>query len=108
MVDTPLRVIVPLLTPIMHGDEMLSELELSEPDLGAMMKLDEATGDTAQTLYTICAFTGLPPSVIRQLKLRDIRTVGDAATKMMGEGSRETGARRQPGLRTVTTGRQAS
>ena len=111
MSDQPprvLRIVVPLVAPITHGDEVLTELELTEPDLGDMMKLDEATGDMTETLYTICACAKLPPSVIKQLKLRDVKTIGEAAAKMLGEASLATGGRQRRGSPISLAGRRAS
>jgi hypothetical protein len=35
MPGNTLRVLIPLLVPIRHGSELLTEVELTEPDLGA-------------------------------------------------------------------------
>jgi hypothetical protein len=108
MASEPIRVVVPLLSPIMHGDEVLTELELTEPELGDMMKLDEAAGDMSQTLYTICACAKLPPSVIKQLKLRDVKTIGEAAARMLGEASPATGGKQRRGSPISSIGRLVS
>jgi hypothetical protein len=108
MPGNTLRVLIPLLVPIRHGSELLTEVELTEPDLGAMMKLDEATGEMGQTLYTICACTNLPPSVIKQLKLRDVKVIGEAASKLLGEASPGTGEMQPLGSLTIFPGNQAS
>ena len=104
----PISVTIPLKVAIVHGDETLTELTLTEPSLGSLMELDKATGDMAQVLGTIVACTQLPPSVVRQLRARDMRTIGEAATKLLGESGSADGESPPVGLRIPSIGRLAS
>ena len=104
---TALSFTIQLETPIEHGDEVLTELVLVEPDVGGLMKVDDASGEMGQTLAMIVACTDLPPSVIKQIKLRDLRKINEAMPKLSGE-SQASGARRQRGSPIPFTGRQVS
>jgi hypothetical protein len=104
----PVKVTITLNVPITHGDDVLTELELTEPTAEGLMAMDRAQGDMERTIATICACTALPPSVIKQLRARDLRQIGEKVADLMGEEPLETGARPSPGLRTIFTGRQAS
>jgi hypothetical protein len=99
---------VRLITPIFHGDEEITVLELHEPTIGDLQKTDTTDGQVETVILTICACTGLPPSVIRTLKIRDLKAVEAAVVKMMGEESPPTGGRRQRGSPIPFTGRRAS
>ena len=104
----PNTVTVPLAVPLIHGDDVLTELVLTEPDLGGLQGMDHAAGDVGQTIAMIIACTQLPPSVIKQLRVRDLKSVAEAAAKLMGEESSPTGARQRRGSPIPFTGRQAS
>ena len=108
MPSNDLSVTIALQVPIVHGDDVLTELTLVEPSVGDLISLDDATGDIQRSMLTIVACTGLPPSVIKQIKLRDLQTIGEAAQKMMGEASRATGAKQSRGSLTSITGRRQS
>jgi Phage tail assembly chaperone proteins, E, or 41 or 14 len=99
-------IVVPLRKPILHGDEVITEIILREPSLGDLMALDDAKGDMSEVLWTIVACTGLPPSVVKQLKARDVAKVGEAAGGLMGEDAPPTGGKPVRGLRINSTGRR--
>ena len=103
-----LTVTVTLNVPITHGDEVLTELQLVEPDLGSLMTMDAADGNVGGMIALIVACTQLPPSVIKQLRSRDIKKCSEAAEKLMGEDAPAIGARRPRGLPIRSIGRQAS
>ena len=103
--DGILRLKVPLFVPIKHGDEQITELELIEPTFESMQRLDRAQGDIERGILTICACTGLPPSVIRQLRARDMKRVGEEAAKLLGEEDSGTGEKPAPGSPISSTGR---
>jgi integrase len=87
----PLKITVPLAVPIKHGDEILTELVLTEPTFEEMEKIGRASANDMGRL-TLMAVTGLPPSVIRQLRGRDIKTINDLVPQLLGEdGSPPTG-----------------
>jgi hypothetical protein len=104
----PLKLTVKLNVPIDNGGEMLDELELVEPTFEALQTIDRARGDVERSILTICACTGLPPSVIRQLRARDMRAVSEEAVKLMGEESPEIGGNSGLGLPIISTGRRAN
>jgi hypothetical protein len=104
----PLQFTIALDVPIKHGDEVLTELELTEPTVEALMMIDKAQGDIERGVMTICAVTGLPPSVIKQLRLRDMKKVSEKALAFVGEDTSETGNGLLPGLRIGSTGRRAN
>jgi hypothetical protein len=104
----PLRISVPLHVPINHGGEMLPEIELEEPTFDSLQALDRAGGDIERGILTICACSGLPPSVIRQLRARDMKRVGEECAKLLGEDAPETGENSAPGSRTIFTGPRPS
>jgi hypothetical protein len=104
----PVEVRITLNVPITHGDDVLTELVLTEPNGEGLMQMDRANGDMERTIMTICACTSLPPSVIKQLRARDLRQIGEKVAELMGEESPETGEKPLPGLRTIFTGRPAS
>jgi hypothetical protein len=106
--DEPLRIKVPLFVPVHHGDEELREIELIEPTFEALQTLDRAHGDMERGILTICACTGLPPSVVRQLRARDLKRVGEEAQKLLGEESPETGGNSGLGLPITSIGRRAN
>ena len=104
----PVKITIQLNVPITHGDDVLTELELTEPSAEGLMQMDRANGDMERTIMTICACTALPPSVIKQLRARDLRQIGDKVAELMGEESPETGERRSPGSPIISIGRRAS
>lgn len=104
----PWREVVPLREPITHGDDILYELELHEPDLDGMMQMDKVEGQFSIALHTIMICTGLPPSVVKQIKYRDVVDLLTASEKILGEPFRATGGKRRPGSPTSTTGRPQS
>ena len=71
--------------PIKHGEQTLTELTLRSPTIGELMMLDDAKGEVGKTIYTICACSGLPPSVISQLYVWDSAKIGEVAEELMGE-----------------------
>jgi len=101
----PLRVTIKLRVPVRHGDEVIHELELEEPTFDEMSKVDRVQGDMEKSIYLISAVTGLPPSVIKQLRARDIRRVNEEVEKFMGESAPEIGERPVRGSPTRSTGR---
>lgn len=84
--------VVHLRDPIKHGDEDIAELTLTTPNLGELIKLDDAPGDMAKTLATLSICARLPPSVINQLMPWDMRKAGAALGRVMGESNDPTGA----------------
>jgi hypothetical protein len=102
----PVKITITLNVPITHGDEVLTELVLTEPSAEGLMAMDQANGDMAKTIATICACTALPPSVIKQLRARDLRQIGDKVAELMGEESPATGERLLPGWPLTSTGRR--
>jgi hypothetical protein len=85
------RIVVALRTPITHGDEIITEIVMTEPTLGGLMEGDNATGNMAKVVATICACSGLPPSVVKQLRARDVKAIEEAAETIMGEEFPVTG-----------------
>ncbi len=80
----PLKFTVQLNVPIKHGDEMLTELVLTEPTFDQMEQIARApAGD--QGRLTLMAVTGLPPVVIKQLRGRDIRAINELVPQLLGE-----------------------
>ena len=106
MAEAPLSITVPLKVALEHGGDIIDELVLTEPTLGGMMEMDKMQGEMAQTMAAIVACTSLPPSVIKQLRMRDMKAVGEAVKTIMGE-SEETGAMVSRGSRIVSTSRPA-
>ena len=106
--SAPVKVTITLNVPITHGDEVLTELELIEPSAEALMAMDKAQGDMERTIATIAACTALPPSVIKQLRARDLRQIGEKVAELMGEESPETGEKPSPGSPIISIGRRAS
>ena len=104
----PLKVTIELNVPIEHGDDVLTEIVMTEPDLGGLQKMDDASGEMGQTIAMICACTQLPPSVVKQLRLRDMRAISEAAAKLLGEESPSTGGKRQRGSPIASIGRLVS
>lgn len=104
----PLHFTIKLEVPIKHGDEILTELELTEPTVESLMMIDKAQGDIERGVMTICAVTGLPPSVVKQLRLRDMKNVSEKALAFVGEDTSETGHVLLPGLPIGSTGRRAN
>ena len=97
---------IKLKRPVVHGDEQITELVLHEPDIGGLIEMDNEPGDMGKVMQAIVACTGLPPSVVRQIKARDLPAIGEATAKLMGEESRLTGVRQVAGLPTILSGRQ--
>ena len=87
----PLQFRVQLNVPIKHGDQILTEIVLTEPSFEEMEKVARAPeGDRGR--LTLMAVTGLPPSVVRQLRGRDVKAINDRVAQLMGEDeSPETG-----------------
>jgi hypothetical protein len=106
--DNILRVTVQLAVPIKHGDDELREIELIEPTFEALQRLDRAQGDVERAIMLICACSLLPPSVIKQLRSRDLRRLSEAAATFMGEESPETGGNSGLGSPTIFTGRRVN
>jgi hypothetical protein len=107
MMGEPFKVVVPLSVPVRHGDEVLTEIELVEPTVEDLQSLDGIEGNVEITIRTLCACTGLPPSVIKQIRLRDMRRLAEEVAKFAGEDV-EDGGSPLPGLRTIFTGRRPS
>lgn len=103
----PIRLTIRLKVPIVHGDDELHELELVEPTLEGLMAMDRATGELEKTQAMICACTALPPSVIKQLRGRDLKRIGEEVAQLMGE-DQETGESSLLGLRINSTGPRAN
>lgn len=91
MAEAPLAITVQLKVALEHGGDIIEELTLTEPTLGGMMEMDKATGEMGQTMAAIIACTQLPPSVVKQLRMRDLKAVGEAAKAIMGESQETTG-----------------
>lgn len=87
-----LQVTVKLFVPVMHGDEEVTELHLTEPTFKLAKELDRFPGEGEKSIRLVAACTGLPPSVIEQLCWRDMKAVNDAVEQFMGESYPETGA----------------
>jgi hypothetical protein len=89
----PLKFTIKLNVPVEHGGETLTELVLTEPTFEEMEKIGRAAeGDRGR--LTLQAVTGLPPSVIRQLRGRDVVAINELVPKLLGEDdSPPTGGR---------------
>ena len=80
----PLQFTVQLHVPVKHGDQVLTEIVLTEPSFEEMEKVARAPeGDRGR--LTIMAVSGLPPSVVRQLRGRDVKVINDRVAQLMGE-----------------------
>ena len=80
----PLKLTVRLNVPIKHGDEILTELVLTEPTFEEMEKLARAS-DADRGRLTMSVITALPPSVIKQLRGRDIGAINKLIPQLLGE-----------------------
>jgi hypothetical protein len=104
----PASATIKLSCPIKHGDEMLYELVVTEPTVEGLMMIDQAKGDIEKGMMGICAVTGLPPVVIKQLRLRDMKAVSEKVLEFLGEDGSETGNGLLPGWPTGSIGSRAS
>jgi hypothetical protein len=107
MDDPILRFKMALKVPIKHGDEIITDIELIEPTLEGLMMIDRANGDIERTIFTIAACTGLPPSVVKQIRHRDMVRINAESGKIMGE-DRETGESLPPGSLINSTGHRVN
>jgi hypothetical protein len=89
----PLVFHIKLNVPVEHGGEMLHELTLTEPTFEEMEKIGRAP-EADRGRLTLQLVTGLPPSVVRQLRGRDINAINEMIPKLLGEDeSPPTGGR---------------
>ena len=102
----PLQGTVTLKVPVNHGGEMLYEVEVLEPTVEGLMTLDTAKGEWDGIIKNVMACTGLPPSVVKQLRARDIKAILEAINTLNGEIIPPTGETEPPGLPSPSTGRQ--
>ena len=69
---------VPLLSPLEHGDEEITELLIKEPTLKQLKKAHTNETGAAELEKIISVVVGLPPVIVGSLKARDVFRVREA------------------------------
>jgi len=82
-IGLPMKTVVQLGVPVFHGDREITEIEVTEPTLEAMLVTDDFGEDGIDFgVFTLVACTEYPPSVIDQLDEDDFKALHQALSEM--------------------------
>jgi hypothetical protein len=96
--------VVELAVPVATDDQLITEVTVRPMDIGTMRKADKIKGAIRKSMAAMATCTGLPETVIRRLRARDVAAIGDAMERVRLERRRKTGSRPLPGSPGISTG----
>jgi flagellar biosynthesis regulator FlaF len=68
---------ITLSKPIQANGETIAEIEISEPDVGALEAMDREKGEVAKAIALLSAITQIPAPALRKMKASDFRRASE-------------------------------